>query len=90
MRRSALAVALLLATAPVAGATEISPEVKPELRAVEVATPTIRKQLNVAPARAEEVRKVRTSAVQEGMSTTTIVILVLAAIGAIAVLAAVL
>ena len=53
MRRSALAVALLLATAPVAGATEITPEVKPEMRAVEVAVPSIRKDVVIAASQVE-------------------------------------
>ena len=89
MRRSALAVALLLATAPVAHATEVTPEVKPELRAVEVATPSIRQDVMVAPARAEA-RNSRAAAVQGRMSTTTIVILVLAVIGALVLVGAVL
>ena len=88
MRRSALAVALLLATAPVAGATEITPEARPEMRAVEVAAPSIRTDLVVAPARSET-RSTDTATVRQ-RSTTTTVILVLAVIGAIAVLAAVL
>ena len=90
MRRSALAVALLLASAPVAGATEITPDVRPALRAVEVAAPSIRKDVTVAPTRAVTNAKTKRAAQFEGMSTTTVVILVLAIVGAIAVLAAVL
>ena len=90
MRRSAFAVALLLATAPVASATEIAPDVKPDLRAAEVSAPSIREGIVVAPARSEA-RSTTAVAVQEGrMSTTTWVILGLAAVGAIAILAAVL
>jgi hypothetical protein len=88
MRRSVLAVAILLATAPVASATEAMPDVKPDLRAVEVAAPSVRTVVVVAPARAE-VRTTETRTLVQ-RSTTTTVILVLAVIGAIAILASVL
>ena len=87
MRRTAFAIALLLATAPLASATEIVPEVKPEMRAVEVAAPTIRQDA-VVKANVVETRKATTATVQR-MNTTTIVILVLAAIGVLAILAAI-
>lgn len=88
MRRSVLAVALLLATAPIAGATEITPETKPEMRVVEVAAPSIREDVAVAPERAEA-RTTKSAAVQQ-MNTTTLVILVLAVIGALVVIGTVL
>lgn len=87
MRRSVLAVALLLATAPIAGATEIPPTAKPELRAVEVAAPAIRKDLAVAPARAEAERGVAAKR-EIRIDTTTLVLVVLAAIGVIAIVGA--
>ena len=90
MRYSALAVALLLATAPVVSATEVTRDVKPDLRAAEVSAPSIREGVVVVPARSET-RSATAATVQERrMSTTTWVILGLAVIGAIAVLAAVL
>lgn len=88
MRRSAFAVALLLATAPIASATEIVPEVRPEMRVVEVAAPTIRQDAVVKSAVVEN-RKA-TKATTQRMNTTTLVILVLAVIGALVVLGAVL
>ncbi len=79
MRRTAMAIAVLLATAPVAGATEITPEIKPEVRAVEVAAPTIRQNLVVAPAQAEvRSAKATTRATQMDRHTWTIVIIALA------------
>ena len=90
MRRTALAVALLLATAPVARAEGPATDVKPDLRAVEVAAPSVREDVVVAPARVDA-RSTTAATVQERrMSTTTWVILGLAAVGAIAILAAVL
>ncbi len=53
MRRSALAVALLLATAPLVDATENARDIQPELRVVEAPAPTIRPAALVAPALAE-------------------------------------
>lgn len=88
MRRSAFAVALLLATAPIASATGIVPEVRPEMRVVEVAAPTIRQDAVVKSAVVEN-RKA-TKATTQRMNTTTLVILVLAVIGALVVLGAVL
>lgn len=90
MRRSALAVALLLATAPLASANEVVPEVKPDLRAVDVAAPSVREGAVVIPARAEHRTTTSRTAQTEGMSTTTLVILGLALVGAIVILAAVL
>lgn len=88
MRHSVLAVALLLATAPIAGATEITPETKPEMRVVEVAAPSVRTNVAVAPAHAEA-RTTKPAAAQQ-MNTTTLVILVLAVIGALVIIGAVL
>lgn len=82
MRRSTLAVALLLATAPLAHATEVTPDVKPELRAVEVSAPSIRTDIVVAPARAEA-RSAKAATVQQ-MSLTTILIIALVVIGVLA------
>lgn len=53
MRRSAWALGLLLAMTPAAAVAEVTPNAKPETRAVEVAAPEIRKEISVAPARAE-------------------------------------
>lgn len=78
MRRTAMAIALLLATAPVAGATEITREVKPEVRAVEVAAPSIRQNPVVAPAQAEARDTKTTRATQMDRHTWTIVIIALA------------
>lgn len=86
MRRSALAVALLLATAPVAGATEITPDAKPELRAVEVAVPQIRKQIAVAPARAEEVRNVSAARARQMDRESWTIVLIAAAVIAVTLL----
>lgn len=82
MRRTALALALLLATAPVAHATEGTPDVKPELRAVEVAAPNIRTDAVVAPARTEA-RSGKAAAVQQ-LNVTTIVIIALVVVGVLA------
>lgn len=86
MRRSAFAVALLLATAPIASATEVPREVKPEMRAVEVAAPSIRQDVKVAPARGE-VRNTRAATVQQ-MSLGNIVIIALVVIGILALVSA--
>jgi hypothetical protein len=73
-----MAFALLLATAPVAGATEITREIKPEVRAVEVAAPSIR-QSPVAVAAQAEVRSTKAArATQMDRHTWTIVIIALA------------
>jgi hypothetical protein len=82
MRRTTLAVALLLATAPLAQATEVTPDVKPQLRAVEVAAPSIRTDLVVAPARAEA-PSTKAATVQQ-MSLGTILIVALVVIGVLA------
>lgn len=82
MRRTMLAVALLLATAPLAQATEITPNVKPQLRAVEVAAPSVRTDVIVAPARAEA-PKTKAATVQQ-MSLGTILIVALVVIGVLA------
>ncbi|CAN5705786.1 hypothetical protein BH23GEM5_BH23GEM5_13450 [soil metagenome] len=82
MRRTTLAVALLLATAPLAQATEITPDVKPQLRAVEVAAPSIRTDVVVARARAEA-PNTRAATVQQ-MSLGTILIIALVVIGVLA------
>ncbi len=84
--RKLLVFALLLATAPMASAADVMPEIKPEIRAVEAAAPTIRQEAVVRTAVAEN-RKATTRAVQR-MNTTTIIIIVLAVIGAIVVLGA--
>ncbi len=77
MRRSALAVALLLATAPVARATEVTPATGPELRVVEVAAPSIRKDVVVAPARAEA-RSTKAAAVERVGAGRLLIIVALA------------
>jgi hypothetical protein len=82
MRRTTLAVALLLATAPLAQATEITPDVKPQLRAVEAAAPSIRTDVVVAPARAKALNT-RAATVQQ-MSLGTILIIALVVIGVVA------
>ena len=86
MRRSALAVVLLLAAAPIAGATEITPEVKPELRAVEVAVPAIRKQVVVAPAHADEVRNVSAARARQMDRESWTIVLIAAAVIAVTLL----
>ncbi len=86
MRRTTFAVALLLATAPLAHATEIAPDVKPQLRAVEVAAPSIRTDVVVAAARAEA-PNTRAATVQQ-MSLGTILIVALVVIGVLALAAA--
>ncbi len=78
MRRTVMAIAVLLATAPVASATEITPEIKPEVRAVEVSAPTIRQNLAVMPAHAEARSVKTTRATQMDRHTWTIVIIALA------------
>ncbi len=86
MRRTTFAVALLLATAPVARAETPVPAVQPNLQVVEVAAPTVRQDAVVQTAVAEN-RKAMARTTQR-MNTTTIVILVLAVIGALVVLSA--
>ena len=78
MRRTAMALTLLVATAPVAGATEITPEIKPEVRAVQVAAPSIRQNPAVVPAQAEARTAKTTRATQMDRHTWTIVIIALA------------
>lgn len=80
MRRSILAFALLLAAAPVAGASEIFPDAKPALRAVEVEAPAIRKHVQVAPARAEARSTTVASARQMDRESWTIVLIAAAVI----------
>ncbi len=75
MRRSALALVLLLAAAPVANATQVTPGVKPDLRAAEGAAPIIRSDVVPAPARVEA-QSIRASTVQR-LDTRTILIFVL-------------
>jgi hypothetical protein len=84
--RKLVVFALLLATAPMASATNVMPEIKPEMRVVEAAAPSIRQEAVVQAAVAEN-RKATTRTVQR-MNTTTIIIIVLAVIGAIVVLGA--
>ena len=90
MRHSAFAVALLLAAAPVASATEVTPDVRPDVRAAAVSAPSIREGVVVVPARSEGRSTPAATAPEGRMSTTTWVLLGLAAVGAIALLAAVL
>jgi hypothetical protein len=89
MRRTALAIALLLASAPVARAETPVPTVQPDLQVVQTVAPTVRQEA-VSVAAAAETRKATTATVQRRMSTTTIVILALAVIGALVVIGAVL
>ncbi len=87
MRRSALVVALLLATAPVANATEVTPNAKPDLRAVEVAAPSIREDIKVAPVR-PETRSTKASTVQQ-VNLTNVIIIALVVIGILALVSAI-
>lgn len=82
MRPSALALALLLAAAPAAHATEVTPDAKPEMRAVEVAAPKIRTDAVAVPARADA-RDAEAAAVQQ-LNVSTIVIIALVVIGVLA------
>ncbi len=88
MRPATFAVALLLATAPMARAETPVPAVQPDLQVVEVAAPMVRQEA-VPVAAVAEARKATTRTAQQ-MNTTTIVILVLAVIGALVVLTGVL
>lgn len=88
MRRTTFAVALLLAAAPAARAETPVPAVQPDLQVVEGAAPTIRQDAVVRQA-VVETRKATTRTAQQ-MNTTTLVIIVLAVIGALVVLGAVL
>ncbi len=81
--RKLLVFALLLVAAPAARAEEAP---RPNLQVVEVAAPTVRQDAVVQTAVAEN-RKATTRTTQR-MNTTTIVILVLAVIGALVVLSA--
>ena len=83
MRRTTFAIALLLATAPVARAETPVPTVQPDLQVVQTAAPSVRQ--DPVKSAVVETRKATTLATQR-MNTTTIVILVLAAIGALVVL----
>lgn len=78
MRRTAAALALLLATAPVASATEIIPEAKPEIRVVEGTAPAIRQDIAIAPADAHSTKAARTA--QMDRESWTIVLVALAVI----------
>lgn len=80
MRRTAAALALLLATAPVAGATEITPETKPEIRVVEGTAPAIRQDLAIAPAHADTRSTKAARAAQMDRESWTIVLVALAVI----------
>lgn len=85
MRRTATALALLLATAPVAGATEITPEAKPNLQVVEAAAPAIRESVVVAPAHAEA-RSAETARARQMDRESWTIVLVAAAVIVLALL----
>jgi hypothetical protein len=85
MRRSVFAVALLLATTPRVSATEITPELKPEMRAVEVVTPTIRQDAVVRTAVAETRQTTRTT--QQVSIVGDIILAALAVLGVVFILA---
>ncbi len=87
MRRITFAVALLLATAPVARAETPVPAVQPDLQVVQVAAPTVRQDAvepTIAKARNEATTK---ATAQMGMSRNFWVLLVAVGAGALVLLA---
>ena len=85
MRRTAIALALLLAAAPVAGATEITPEVKPNLQVAETAAPAVRESVVVAPAQTE-IRSAETARTRQMDRESWTIVLVAAAVIVLALL----